>query len=130
VTKNRGQKRREQSLEKHRRNQIAGYPCPIHKHRLIWTPGDKYVCTVLGCDIAQFRGSLPADGPTRNARHSCHLMFDPLWKADKFESRVKAYEWLAQVMNLSSADAHIGFFTLDQCHKLMEIIGKLFKVQL
>lgn len=78
----------------------------------------------------------PGDAPTRLARRQCHAVFDPLWtQADtlydlpkhpgaRVRERAKvlriakkrAYEWLAEVMEMHPDDCHIGAFNVEQCH--------------
>lgn len=66
---------------------------------------------------------VPADKETRAARIRAHDAFDALWRGPhRRMSRRAAYSWMAQVMGLSSADAHIGRFTIRQCEQLIDAL--------
>lgn len=65
----------------------------------------------------------PADKPTKKARIRAHDSFDQLWK-DKHMDRGDAYVWMQEAMGLSSEDAHIGKFTIDQCDRLELLVDE------
>ncbi len=102
--------------------------CPVHQAVLIAKDtqyGTRYNCPHLSCTVACWSGSTstPADAETRDLRHQCHQLFDPLWKSrTRFESRGLAYRWLRQVMGLTYETAHIGMFDKGQCERLLELL--------
>ena len=103
--------------------------CPNHKTAMGKDKtkyGWRWQCQAPNCTVACWDGgtSTPADCETREARHRCHLAFDPLWKnKSKFKNRNQAYSWLQRVMGLNRAEAHIGMFDLEQCELLMRLIA-------
>lgn len=62
---------------------------------------------------------IPADKETKRARMDAHETFDTLWKGGQM-SRSFAYQWMQEQMGLSSEEAHIGRFTIEQCRLLQE----------
>jgi ssDNA-binding Zn-finger/Zn-ribbon topoisomerase 1 len=62
---------------------------------------------------------VPGDKVTRTCRSECHALFDPLWKQGLLARR-NAYRLLAKLVGLSTEDAHIGLFTIEQCTKFKE----------
>lgn len=64
---------------------------------------------------------IPADKETKAWRIKAHAMFDPYVKK-WFPNRPEGYKFLQNVMGLTSAQAHIGRFTIEQCEKLIKII--------
>lgn len=101
------------------------WACPVHI--------DVYVgCHQRGANVPQKDGTtILSDGTLakgtlagpalRKARRGVHAAFDPLWEEGKM-SRNGAYAWLANEMQLSVADCHIGMFSLQQCHDAVKII--------
>jgi ssDNA-binding Zn-finger/Zn-ribbon topoisomerase 1 len=64
---------------------------------------------------------IPADAATKVARIEAHEAFDVLWRSGAMK-RTAAYRLIAKLMGLSHEDAHIGRFTREQCHELVEAI--------
>lgn len=64
-----------------------------------------------------------ANSQLRYWKKQAHLAFDPLWKSGGM-SRRGAYQWLSDIMSLTPLQSHIGEFDVDQCKKLIEILGK------
>ena len=60
-----------------------------------------------------------ADPELRRAKMAAHAAFDPLWKNGAM-SRKEAYAWLAQALNLSPDDCHMGMFDLNGCKRVVE----------
>lgn len=83
--------------------------------------GDRWNCSVKGCDVSCWSGhtSTPADMRTRTLRNQCHDVFDPLWKNGGW-SRETAYSKLAEFMQVSKKDCHIGYFNAEQCERAMQ----------
>ncbi|WP_154825797.1 zinc-finger-containing protein [Enterobacter hormaechei] len=59
-----------------------------------------------------------ADKPTRDARKSCKLPFERIWKSGAM-TRTEAYQWLADKMDIPVHECHFGWFTVEQCHTAM-----------
>jgi hypothetical protein len=66
--------------------------------------------------------SAPADDATRLARIRAHAAFDELWMGGRM-SRKAAYRWLQRAMNLTVAQAHIGFLDAGQCERLVGLLA-------
>lgn len=81
-----------------------------------------------------------ASKPHRQLKMAAHAAFDPLWKrkasvyikerpgASKrcmaksyHRARGKAYKWLAEQMGIPQEECHIGYFTIEQCKRVVEI---------
>lgn len=63
-----------------------------------------------------------ANEQTRNARIRAHSVFDQLWNPVMcgklcFNSRKRAYEWLAKRMKMHKNDCHISMFSAEQCEE-------------
>lgn len=113
--------------------------CPIHEggfSRHYGPYGLEWRCKewTKGCDIkashSQFHPHLwrMSDLQTRQARMAAHQVFDLLWKKGPdrhFAKRTDAYFWLADVMGLSSADAHIQYLSAEGCAILKDKITEL-----
>lgn len=71
-----------------------------------------------------------ADKNLRYWKSQAHMAFDPLWKDGEkkyFKSRAKAYNWLADVLNLENKDCHIGLFDVYYCKQVIEVCNGLHK---
>lgn len=87
-----------------------------------------YICRPCEARIGTHgRGKTPlgtmANAELRELRTLCHSRFDVRWKTGKV-SRSKAYQQLAQMMNLPPEEAHIGMFDEKQCKKLLSLLPK------
>lgn len=96
-----------------------------------------YICRLCQAWVNVHKGSDQAFGfvaksDLRNLRHQTHLLFDPLWqkKVSQGESRRKsqiaARRWMADFMDISIEEAHIGMMDNDQCKKLIEECKKWY----
>ena len=65
-----------------------------------------------------------ADRDTRDARYQAHKVFDPMWRRRKM-SKADAYIWMASVLGLPLAEAHIGMLDYEQCHRLIAAVNQL-----
>lgn len=72
-------------------------------------------------------GSL-ANYPLRSMRSAAHRAFDPLWRAKAKkdgisygEARRLAYGWLAEQMDMTRDECHIGMMNIDQCKRVIWI---------
>ena len=64
-----------------------------------------------------------ANEELRQWRRLAHSVFDPLWK-DKTMGRREAYSWLAEKLNISVEETHIGSFDLDKCRAVVRICSE------
>lgn len=83
-------------------------------------PCDAYVGTHRNTNPPQPLGRL-ANAELRKAKKAAHAAFDPLWRSGRM-NRHQAYKHLAQLMELPPKDAHIGMFTIEQCHRVVALI--------
>lgn len=87
-----------------------------------------YVCVPCDARVGTHgKGRTPlgtmANAELRELRRLCHARFDVRWKTKKV-SRSKAYQQLAEMMNLPAEKAHIGMFDVSQCEKLLTLLPK------
>ncbi len=59
-----------------------------------------------------------ADKRTRDARKSCKLPFERIWRSGSM-SRSEAYKWLADKMGIPAEECHFGWFSAEQCQTAM-----------
>lgn len=67
----------------------------------------------------------PADKETKRFRMMAHEAFDRLWKpgpAQVFGDRNRAYRWMQEKLGLTSDQAHIAKFDIEQCKRLIEAL--------
>jgi ssDNA-binding Zn-finger/Zn-ribbon topoisomerase 1 len=70
----------------------------------------------------------PADQATKKARMRAHDAFDRLWKGRGAPmSRTEAYEWVQEAMGMTSEEAHIGRFSLEECDGLIASLAPLLQ---
>lgn len=136
--RNRGRKRRRRGYHGggHRTNKFVPngtHFCPAHGNQLAYTVtkyGLRYHCTAEGCTVVLWNGSTstPADYDTRQARHECHTLFDPLWKTGRM-SRNEAYKWLNRVVGeaLNVPEVHFGRMNLEQCRAALAVLKTIDK---
>jgi hypothetical protein len=67
----------------------------------------------IGCHSDGSPLGTPASQKTRKARIDAHTAFDILWQDNYFESRSKAYKWLASVMFLK--EIHMAELEYEDC---------------
>jgi hypothetical protein len=67
---------------------------------------------------------LLANAEHRIAKSVAHVAFDPLWKS-RCMTRDEAYNWLAKAMGIHRRHAHIGWFTLEECRRVVELCSAL-----
>jgi len=94
---------------------------------MVWLcqPCDAYVGVQKGTERPL--GTL-ANRELREWRKQAHSIFDPIWKSngsgkEKREKRKDAYRYMIKIMNIPSKLAHIAMFDIEQCKKLILIIG-------
>ncbi|EDR6629479.1 hypothetical protein XS22_001878 [Salmonella enterica subsp. enterica] len=61
-----------------------------------------------------------ADQKTREARKTCKLPFEQIWKSGQM-TRSQAYQWLAEKMGIPVTECHFGWFDVEQCKSAKEI---------
>lgn len=66
------------------------------------------------------------DNETTQLRRQVHAKIDPLWKdrtdRSKKKNRGSVYGWLRRLMDMSSAECHIGNFNAEECRKALRLI--------
>ena len=70
------------------------------------------------------KGTL-ADRPTRQARMAAHAVFDPLWADLGKGGRLRAYEWMAEALQIPTEEAHVAMMDVDRCQRLIEAVTVL-----
>lgn len=75
--------------------------------------------------MAKVRMQVDAAALVNPARIRAHEVFDELWKSGLM-SRKAAYAWLARAMELPPGRAHIAQFNVEQCERVVELVGKLY----
>ena len=72
-----------------------------------------------------------ANKKLRTMKSKAHEYFDPLWKKRVFArkkslsyNRTKAYQWLAEQLDLPESKCHIGLFDVDMCRKVIDVCSK------
>lgn len=93
--------------------------------KMFWIcpPCDARVGCHEGTDIPL---GTPADPATRGARMNAHISFDPLWQYGGM-TRVEAYKWLAEQMNMPVSECHIGQMSIEQCEAIIRHVDALGK---
>lgn len=61
-----------------------------------------------------------ANAELRKLKMEAHAAFDPIWKTGKMK-RKEAYSYLADRMKVKVKECHIGYFSEDQCRRVIEI---------
>jgi hypothetical protein len=81
---------------------------------------DHYVGTYKKTGLALGR---LADRELRKWKMEGHNIFDPMWKNKEaiFKTRLTAYQWLSEQMNLPLHMTHFGMFDIDQCKIAIQI---------
>ena len=90
--------------------------------------GIRLYCSVSNCTVVCWDGgtSTPADYETRQARRAAHAAFDPLWRGNGM-SKGSAYKKLSEFMRLPKKEAHIGYFTVEQCKMVLDFCSSIHK---
>ena len=84
------------------------------------TDCDAYVGVHTGTNIP--KGRL-ANAELRTLKIQCHKLFDPVWKGSaKRISRGKAYERLAELLNIPNRECHFGWFDKKLLTKSLDIL--------
>ena len=74
-----------------------------------------------------------ADKETKNARHKCHELLDPLWKCEKdwdykswtrWEKRKEFYKMISEYLNIPLEETHFWMFDIEKCRQVYLFILK------
>lgn len=86
-----------------------------------------YYCTGCGASVGTHENNpkkpygILATKQMQNIRKICHKNFDKSWKTNKI-SRNKAYEKLAEKLEINKKDCHFGMFDLATLRKALSIV--------
>ena len=67
-----------------------------------------------------------ANAELRLAKQQAHAAFDPLWKSGNVK-RTEAYKLLAEALGLRKKGCHIGWFDVDMCRRVVEVVPAIKK---
>lgn len=78
----------------------------------------------VGCHKGTTRplGNL-ANEVLRLKRMETHRVYDAFWER-RGMTRTQAYKWLAEQLQLTEGQAHIGSFEMDQCQMVIDLCKK------
>ena len=95
--------------------------------------GPTYVCVPCKAWVGCHDGTTKALGGLANAelraaKIAAHAAFDPLWqgkirrdKCSKTKARKAGYTWLSQQLGIPLEKTHIGYMSLEECRKVVEV---------
>lgn len=97
----------------------------IYPHRPDLAAKTFYLCTPCDAFVGTHKGTnrplgTLANKVLREQRKLAHSCFDPLWKEEQY-SRGEAYRRLANKMQLTRDECHIGMFNLEQCKTVIQL---------
>lgn len=81
---------------------------------------DAYVGVHKGTDKPLGRLANPE---LRTWKKKCHALIDPLWKTGKM-TRQDVYKLIQTTMGMTSEEAHVGKFDVEDCKKLIQRLEK------
>jgi hypothetical protein len=73
----------------------------------------------VGCHKDGTPLGTPANARLRWQRQQVHSVLDPIWKSGRIK-RSAVYAWLAQRMQLTSEQCHVGMFDENQCRRAQD----------
>jgi len=81
----------------------------------------------VGCHSGSYRpfGTL-ANAELRRERQAAHGCFDRLWHPEsktKCFTRKQAYAWLAEQLELTREECHIGLFDVETCRRVVNLLA-------
>ena len=87
--------------------------------------GKIYLCKDCNAYVGVHKGTDKplgrlADKELRHWKKEAHAAFDPVWQSGQMK-RAAAYKWLAEQMNLTINETHIGMFDVEQCKQVVRI---------
>lgn len=86
-----------------------------------------YLCRPCGAWVGCHPNTMQPLGTLANAelrqwRNHAHASFDVLWRGPRAKmKRQEAYAWLAEKLNLTKEECHIGLFTIEQCKRVVQV---------
>lgn len=104
----------------------AGYP-----YRADYGP--VWMCVPCDAWVGCHKGTTNALGGLANAelrewKQKAHAAFDPLWQAkirrdqcSKSHARRAGYKWLSEQLGIAFKKTHIGYMSVDECKRVVEI---------
>lgn len=89
--------------------------------------GMVYRCAPCDAHVGVHKGTSDALGRLANRelrewKIRAHNVFDPIWKTGR-KSRASAYKWLSQQLGIPPEYTHIGYFSVDTCKRVIEIVN-------
>lgn len=109
--------------------------------------GPAFVCKPCGAWVGAHRDTLKPMGRLANKelralKIQCHARFNPLYldlrsaypdhgplntykKKVRHAARSRAYEWLAEQLNIAGEDCHIGMFDEARCKQVIALLDSL-----
>lgn len=97
----------------------------VYPHRPDLFAKQFYACLPCGAWVGCHPGTTKPLGRVANAelrqlKMKAHAAFDPLWK-NGAGNRGKRYGWLAQRLGIEKHRCHIGYFSEDECRRVIAI---------
>ena len=101
--------------------------------------GPMWVCAPCGAWVGCHPGTEKPLGDLANAelralKIRAHAAFDPLWKGkmrrdqcSKTKARRAGYKWLAQQLGIDVKKCHIGYMSIEECRRVIEVCEAVFK---
>lgn len=101
--------------------------------------GPTWVCVPCAAWVGCHPGTTNALGRLANAelrawKIKAHAAFDPLWQGkirrdgcSKGKARRAGYKWLADQLGIDVGLCHIGFMSVEECQKVVEVCTAVFK---
>lgn len=95
--------------------------------------GPVWVCTPCDAWVGCHPGTVNplgglANAELRAAKQAAHAAFDPLWQrkiekenCSKGHARRSGYRWLSEQLGIPFKKTHIGFMSLEECRKVVEV---------
>lgn len=101
--------------------------------------GKMYYCTQCGAYVGTHEPrpkealGILGNKEMRDMKMKCHDLFDKKWKQEptsrkRHLARVKAYQELAESLNMPLADCHFGYFDMDMLNKAYQILSNELKI--
>jgi hypothetical protein len=103
----------------------------VYPHRADLHSKRFYRCVPCGARVGCHKGTdrplgRLANAELRRAKMAAHDAFDKMWKLRRM-TRNEAYGWLANELNLSRKECHIGMFDVQRCEQVVRVCGEFGK---
>lgn len=100
----------------------------IYPHRPDLFDRDFYYCEPCKAWVGTHKGTYRPLGRLANAelrlwKVAAHAKFDLLWKVGGYD-RSGAYRFLANLLQISLEECHIGMMSVEQCKKVVELVDQ------